>query len=140
MKPRISLITLGTRDLAKATKFYEHGLGLPRMKSEGDVSFFTLNGTWLALYPWELLAKDAMVESSGSGFRGVTLAHNLDSESQVMALMEKAKAAGAIIVKAPQKTDWGGFSGYFQDLDGHLWEVAHNPFFWPGPKDNEESK
>lgn len=138
MQPRINIITLGTRNLKKATQFYENGLGFPKMDFEGDVSFFMLNGTWLALYPWELLAQDALVDSIGSGFRGFSLAHNVTDAKQVIELLDKAKLAGAKIIKPAQKTEWGGFSGYFSDLDDHLWEVAHNPFFWPGPKDNEK--
>ncbi len=134
MKPRINIITLGTYDLEKATKFYEEGLGLPKMKFEGNISFFTLNGSWLSLYPWNLLASDAQLDPIGSGFRGITLAHNVESEQRVIDLLELAKNAGAKIIKPAQKTDWGGFSGYFSDLDGHLWEVAYNPFFWPGPE------
>jgi uncharacterized protein len=139
MKPRINIITLGTRNLKMATKFYEHGLGFPKMNFEGNVSFFTLNGSWLALYPWELLAEDAQIEPIGSGFRGFTLAHNVETEQQVMELLQNAKNSGATIVKPAQKTDWGGFSGYFSDLDGHLWEISHNPFFWPGPRDTEKA-
>ena len=138
MQPRINIITLGTRNLENATKFYENGLGLPRMDFDGDISFFELNGTWLSLYPWELLAKDSLLDSSSSGFRGVTLAHIVETENQVIELLEKAKMAGATIIKPAEKTAWGGFSGYFADLDGHLWEVAHNPFFWPGPKDYDK--
>lgn len=137
MKPRINIITLGTQNLSKATQFYKYGLGLPKMDFEGNISFFMLNGSWLSLYPWELLAKEVQIKSVGSGFRGVTLAHNVENENQVIALLEKAKNAGAKIIKKGQKTEWGGFSGYFSDLDGHLWEVAYNPFFWPGPKDEE---
>lgn len=138
MQPRINIITLGTHNLKKATEFYEMSLGFPKMDFEGDVSFFMLNGTWLALYPWELLAQDALVNSTGSGFRGFSLAHNVESENQVIELLDKAKQAGAKIIKPAQKTEWGGFSGYFSDLDDHLWEIAHNPFFWPGPKNNEK--
>ncbi len=135
MKPRINIITLGVKDLNSAAAFYEGGLGFPRTNFVGDIVFFSLNGSWLSLYPWDLLAQDALVESSGSGFRGMTLAHNVGSEKQVLELLEKAKNAGAKIIKPAQQTEWGGFSGYFADLDGHLWEIAHNPFFWPGPKD-----
>jgi hypothetical protein len=134
MKPTINIITLATQDLVKATSFYEIGLGFPRLPFEGDISFFTLNGTWLALHPWNALAIDAGVDSKGSGFRGVTLAHNVNNEERVIELLELAKKVGATIVKPAQKAEWGGFSGYFADLDGHLWEVAFNPFFWPGPK------
>ncbi|MBR0565133.1 VOC family protein [Azoarcus sp. L1K30] len=136
MKPRISMITLGVRDLAAATEFYEKGLGLPRMDSPPSVAFFTLNGTWLGLYGWDALAEDAQVPAEGSGFRGVTLAHNLGSEREVDALVAHAVKAGATLVKPPQKVFWGGYSGYFKDLDGHLWEIAHNPFCWVGPADD----
>jgi catechol 2,3-dioxygenase-like lactoylglutathione lyase family enzyme len=137
MQPRINIITLGTHDLAAAIHFYEEGLGFPRMPCEGDVAFFKLNGTWLAVYPWELLAKDAGIVKEGTGFRGITLAHNVSSEENVKDVLEQVKAAGATIVKPAQETDWGGFSGYFADLDGHLWEVAFNPLFWPGPPATE---
>jgi len=135
MKPRISMITLGVRDLAAAVEFYEKGLGFPRMESPPEVAFFTLNGTWLGLYGREALAGDAMVPAEGHGFEGFTLAHNVESEAEVDAVVEKALKAGAALVKKPQKVFWGGYSGYFEDLDGHLWEVAYNPHFWVGPRD-----
>lgn len=136
MKPRISMITLGVRDLAAAVEFYEKGLGFPRMESPPEVAFFTLNGTWLALYGREALAEDAMVPAEGSGFEGFTLAHNVESEAEVDAVVAQAVKAGATLVKKPQKVFWGGYSGYFKDPDGHLWEVAHNPLFWVGPRDD----
>ncbi|MCE8019298.1 VOC family protein [Halomonas sp. MCCC 1A11036] len=135
MKPRISMITLGVRDLATSIRFYEQGLGLPRMESPPEVAFFTLNGTWLGLYGREALAEDAGVSPEGSGFTGIALAHNLASEAEVDELLEQAVAAGAKLVKPGQKVFWGGYSGYFADPDGYLWEVAHNPFAWVGPKD-----
>ncbi|MCE8028544.1 VOC family protein [Billgrantia desiderata] len=135
MKPRISMITLGVSDLAASIRFYEEGLGLPRMESPPEVAFFTLNGTWLGLYGREALAEDAGVSSEGSGFSGIALAHNLASEEEVDELLEQAVAAGARLVKPGQKVFWGGYSGYFADPDGYLWEVAHNPFAWVGPKD-----
>ncbi len=135
MKPRINIVTLGVNDLEASIKFYEHGLNLPRMPSKGDIAFFELNGTWLALYPWSLLAEDAKVSPSGSGFRGVTLAHNVATQSEVDEVMTQAENAGASIHKAAENTFWGGYSGYFSDPDGHLWEVAWNPHFWPGPQD-----
>lgn len=135
MKPRISMITLGVKDLEASVRFYRDGLGLPQMESPPSVAFFTLNGTWLGLYGHDALAEDATVDAAGSGFRGVTIAHNLASEAEVDALMEEAVAAGATLVKEPQKVFWGGYSGYFADPDGHLWEIAHNPFFWIGPED-----
>lgn len=135
MKPRISMITLGVRDLAAAVKFYEEGLGLPRMDSPPEVAFFTLNGTWLGLYARSALADDATVSPEGSGFEGFTLSHNVASEAEVDAVIGEALAAGATLVKPAQKVFWGGFAGYFKDPDGHLWEIAHNPHFWVGPRD-----
>ena len=135
MKPRISMITLGVRDMARAAAFYERGLGLPRMASPPEVAFFTLNGTWLALFGRDALAQDAGVPAEGGGFAGVALAHNVASEAEVDAVVAQAVAAGARLVKAPRKVSWGGYSGYFADPDGHLWEVAHNPHFWVGPAD-----
>ena len=133
MKPRISMITLGVQDLGVAINFYEHGLGLPRMESPPEVAFFTLNGTWLGLYGREALAEDANVSSSGEGFESFTLAHNVSTEKEVDEVVAQAVKAGATLVKKPQKVFWGGYSGYFKDPDGHLWEVAHNPLFWVGP-------
>lgn len=135
MKPRISMLTLGVSDLARSVLFYEQGLGFPRMDSPPEVAFFTLNGTWLGLYGREALAKDASVDPIGSGFAGFALAHNVPSDAEVNAVLDQAVAAGATLTKAPHKTFWGGYSGYFSDPDGHLWEVAHNPFFWVGPAD-----
>jgi catechol 2,3-dioxygenase-like lactoylglutathione lyase family enzyme len=135
MKPRISMITLGVRDLAASVKFYEQGLGFPRMESPPQVAFFTLNGTWLGLYGRDALAEDATVSAEGQGFESFTLAHNVESEAEVDEVVNQAIAAGASLVKQPQKVFWGGYSGYFKDLDGHLWEVAHNPLFWVGPVD-----
>lgn len=135
MKPRISMITLGVSDLARSVEFYEQGLGFPKRESPPEVAFFTLNGTWLGLYSRDALAEDATVAAEGSGFSGFTLSHNVTSETEVDQVLEQAVAAGAILIKPPQKVFWGGYSGYFKDPDGHLWEIAHNPFFWVGPKD-----
>jgi len=136
MKPRISMITLGVRDLPQAVRFYE-ALGLPRRESPPEVAFFTLNGTWLGLFGRDSLAKDANVSGEGSGFRSVALAHNLASPAEVDQVMAQAEAAGARITKPAEPTFWGGYSGYFEDPDGHLWEVAHNPHFWIGPPDED---
>ena len=137
MKARISMITLGVRDLAKSVKFYEDGLGFPRMESPPEVAFFTLDGTWLGLYARDALAADAMVSPEGSGFESFALAHNVHSEAEVEEVMAQALEAGATLVKKAQKVFWGGYSGYFKDPDGHLWEVAHNPHFWVGPGDSD---
>lgn len=129
----LSLVTLGVADLDRARAFYT-AMGLsPSPKSTGDVVFFQMPGGVLALYPRVLLAEDATVEGAGSGFSGITLACNLDSPGEVDAVLERAVATGAKLVKPTQKVFWGGYSGYFADPDGHLWEVAHNPFF---PKDD----
>ena len=135
MNPRISMITLAVRDMAESVRFYEQGLGLPRMNSDPNVAFFRLNGSWLGLYGREALAEDVGIPAAGNGFSGFTLAHNLESEDAVDALMTQALDAGARLVKPAQKVFWGGYSGYFSDPDGHLWEVAHNPHFWIGPRD-----
>ena len=137
MKPRISMITLGVKDMEKSVKFYNEGLGFPKMDSPPEVAFFTLNGSWLGLYSRDALADDAMVSSEGSGFSGFALAHNVSSEAEVDQVIEQALSAGATLAKPAQKVFWGGYSGYFKDPDGHLWEVAHNPFFWIGPKDED---
>ena len=136
MNPRISMITLGVRDLAASIAFYEDGLGFPRMDSPPEVAFFTLNGTWLGLYGREALAEDASVSAEGHGFEGFALAHNVQSEAEVDQVMKQTTKAGATLVKEPQKVFWGGYSGYFKDVDGHLWEVAYNPHFWVGPEDD----
>ncbi len=138
MQPRISMITLGVKDLKLAIDFYQHGLGLPRREPySDDVAFFDLNGSWLGLYPWNKLAEDALVSPEGTGFRGVALAHNVKSKEEVKAVMAQAIEAGATLVKEPQDVFWGGYSGYFADIDNHLWEVAWNPFFWIGPEDTD---
>ena len=137
MRPRISMITLGVRDIETAATFYQDGLGFPRMESPPEVAFFTLNGTWLGLYGREALAEDATVPVQGSGFESFALAHNVHSEAEVDEVVGQAVAAGALLVKKPQPVFWGGYSGYFKDPDGHLWEVAYNPHFWVGPGDQD---
>ena len=135
MKPRISMITLGVADIDESIKFYEEGLGFPKMDSPPGVAFFTLNGSWLGLFPRDDLAKDAMVSSEGSGFNNFALVHNVASEADVDKIFAQVLIAGAAITKPAKKASWGGYSGYFKDPDGHLWEVAHNPHFWVGPPD-----
>lgn len=136
MKPRISMIALGVADLEKSIAFYRDGLGFPKMESPPGVAFFNLDGTWLGLSEREALAKDATVPSEGSGYNGFSLAHNVASPEEVDEVFEQALKAGATSVKPAQKASWGGYHGYFSDPDGHLWEVAHNPFAWIGPQDN----
>lgn len=130
MDARISLITLGVEDLDRSIEFYRDGLGLPLRDDASGIAFFTTSGTWLTLYPREKLAEDAQVEASGSGFRGFSLAHNVRTREAVDELMREAVAAGGEIQKQPEEASWGGYSGYFRDPDGFLWEVAWNPHFW----------
>ncbi len=130
MEPRISLITLGVADLERSIRFYRDGLKLPHRPGSEGVAFFETRGTWLALYPRQALAEDAGVPGEGSGFRGVTLAHNVRSPEDVDRALREAVEAGAVLVKPGQKVFWGGYSGYFADPDGFLWEVAWNPHFW----------
>lgn len=130
MKAKIGLVTLGVASLERAVAFYRDGLGLPLHGDEPPegIAFFEMQGTWLALFPRDKLAEDATVEAGGSGFSGITLAHNEPSPEAVDSVYAAAIAAGARAVKPPQPVFWGGYSGYFADPDGHLWEVAHNPF------------
>ena len=134
MEPRISLITLGVADVERSTEFYR-ALGLPMLDFEGDdVAFFTLEGTWLALYRQDLLAEEATAGAVNEGcqpdgYGGFTLAHNVESKEAVDAVLDEAADAGAEIVQAGVDRDWGGYSGYFADPDGHRWEVAWNPHF-----------
>lgn len=129
MKPKIGLITLGVHDLDRSTRFYRDGLGLPQHGHYPGVTFFSLTGTWLALYPLVDLARDAKVDETGTGFRGFTLAHNVASKEEVDNVLMEARRAGGTVVKMAQDAEWGGYSGYFSDPDGFLWEVAWNPDF-----------
>ncbi len=126
MKPYISIITLGVSDLVQSTHFYT-ALGFPLESSSDQISFFQLVGIKLALYPKELLAQDAKVTSMGSGCSGITLAHNVSSKSDVDTIMTEARALGAVVTDPPHDREWGGYSGYFSDPDGYLWEIAWNP-------------
>lgn len=129
--PKITMISLGVKDLPRATEFYARVLETAPDTSSDAITFIALPGSWLALYPFEKLAEDISpdVPKTSGGFSGVTLAHNARSRDEVIAIMERAKSAGAQIVKEAQDTFWGGFSGYFVDLDGYYWEVAWGPMF-----------
>lgn len=130
MKARIILITLGVLDLKASIEFYEKGLGWQKSKaSQEGVAFFQLNGIVLSLQPREALAEDAEVSPEGQGFSGITLAYNARSEQEVDEVIAKVKSLGATVTKEPQKVFWGGYSSYFKDPNGHLFEVAYNPFF-----------
>lgn len=127
MDPKITLVTIGVDDITESIRFYRDGLDFPMRdrEADSDVAFFTLEGTWLSVYPREKLAEDATVSDDGTGFSGVTLAHNVSNESEVDAVLAEADAAGGRIVKPAQDTFWGGYSGYFADPDDHFWEVAY---------------
>lgn len=130
MEQRLSLVTLGVADLESAARFYEDGLGWKRADSGSDgVVFFQGPGTVIGLYPREALAADVGIDPAGSGFGGITLAFNARSREEVDAVLAQAVDAGATLMKAAEEVFWGGYSGYFADPDGHLWEVAHNPFW-----------
>jgi len=131
MEPRISLITLGVTDLARSYRFYSGGLGFPTTrKLEDGIVFFETSGATLALYPFAELAADVGPGWDGprSRFTGITLAHNVRERHQVDEVLALAAAAGAQIVKPAADTFWGGYSGYFTDPDGYLWEVAWGAF------------
>jgi uncharacterized protein len=137
MKPSIAIITLAVSDLEASLRFYRDGLGLPTegiMGTEfeyGAVVFFELNGGLkLALYPKESLAHDSTLPVLSVGTANFSIGHNVGSKVAVDQLMEQARKSGATIVKAAQNTFWGGYGGYFQDPDGHLWEIVWNPD-WP---------
>lgn len=130
MKQKLHLITLGVNDLQQSVDFYEKGLGWKRSSaSQDDLVVFPLGGMVLCLFPRPLLAEDAMLEDTPTGFSGLTLAYNAGSEKEVDEIMEKVKMLGAIITKPAQKVFWGGYNGYFKDPSGHLIEVAYNPFW-----------
>jgi catechol 2,3-dioxygenase-like lactoylglutathione lyase family enzyme len=127
MDPRISLLTLGVTDLERSIAFYRDGLNLPMRDVAPGVAFFELAGTWLSLFPRHELARDATVPAAGEGFRAFALAHNVRTRAQVDEVLAEAIRAGATLVKPAREADWGGYSGYFADPDGFLWEVAWNP-------------
>jgi catechol 2,3-dioxygenase-like lactoylglutathione lyase family enzyme len=134
MKPRITVITLGVDDLERSLRFYRDGLGLPTQGiigkefEHGAVVFFNLqNGMMLALWPRKSIARDTGIPAQPPSSTELTIGHNVNSKEQVDAVMKQAKEAGARIVKSAGDTFWGGYGGYFQDPDGHLWEVIWNP-------------
>jgi catechol 2,3-dioxygenase-like lactoylglutathione lyase family enzyme len=131
MEPRITLITLGVRNLDRALRFYRDGLGWPLSSASvaGEVAFFRSSGAILALYPFDLLATDAQLPAEGSGFGGIALAQNVHERGEVDVILAQARAAGGSIIKAAVEADWGGYHGYFADPDGYPWEIAWNPGF-----------
>jgi catechol 2,3-dioxygenase-like lactoylglutathione lyase family enzyme len=127
MEQRLSLVTLGVADLDRARAFYEGGLGFARDNTDDGIACYQLPGLILALWGRADLAADAGLSDTPQGFGGFTLAHNVRSPAEVDAVLAQAAAAGARITKPASATDWGGYSGYFTDPDGHPWEIAHNP-------------
>ncbi len=130
MDQRLSIVTLGVSDLARARAFYCDGLGWRASRASNEnIVFIDAGGVALALYPRGYLAADARLDAQGAGFSGVTLAHNVAGRDDVDRVLAEAEAAGAAILKPAEDAFWGGYSGYFADPDGHAWEVAWNPFF-----------
>lgn len=128
MEQRLTIVTLGVSNLQNATDFYIRAFGWELSESSNEnISFFKLNGLQLALFNSEELAKDAHVSPSGQGFKGATFAINTKSKMEVGELIDGLRKEGVDIVKEPKETNWGGYSAYISDLDGHLWEIAYNP-------------
>lgn len=127
MEQRLSLITLGVADLARARRFYEDGLGWTRGNDEDDVAFYQLNGMILGLWSRAELAEDVRLPDTGAVFSGITIAFNARTHEEVDDLLAQAETAGGTILKPAEEQVWGGYSGYFADPDGHPWEVAFNP-------------
>jgi uncharacterized protein len=137
LRQKLTLITFGVTDLAKAVNFYEKGLSWKRSSgSTENLVLFDLGGVGLALYSRKLLAEDSNVSDTGSGFSGITLSYNAKNEAEVDQVLSEVNKLGATIVKPAQKVFWGGYSGYFKDFDGHLIEVAYNPFWELDEKGN----
>jgi uncharacterized glyoxalase superfamily protein PhnB len=137
MRQKLSLVTLGVRDLKRALDFYQTGLGWkPSSASSDDMIFIPMGGIVLGLYPREKLAEDVTIDALGHGFSGITLAHNTKSRAEVDEVLQTVARVGGKIVKPAQQVFWGGYSGYFADPDGHLWEVAWNPYSQFDANDN----
>jgi predicted lactoylglutathione lyase len=136
MRQKFTLITLGVNDIQRSLNFWE-GLGWKKSSaSMDDIAFFKLGGMVLGLYPRKLLAEDATVSEEGSGFSGMSISYNAKSEKEVDEVLSEVQKLGATLVKPAQKVFWGGYSGYFKDPDGHLFEVAFNPFWEFDDQDN----
>lgn len=129
MRQKLTLITLGVKDFQKALAFYE-GLGWKKSgQSQEAYALFPLGGIVLGLYPLQELEKDTTLSHQQTAFSGMTISYNATSEEEVDAVMHEAERLGATVVKPAQKVFWGGYSGYFKDLDGYVFEVAYNPFW-----------
>ena len=134
MEPRLTLVTLGVADLDRAVTFYRDVVGWTPASVLDEVAFFDLGGTVLSLWRHESLAAELEAEPVVPAYRAVALAHNLPSREAVDATIEELRGRGAAVVREPVATEWGGYSAYISDPDGHRWEIAHNPF-WPLDED-----
>lgn len=141
MRQKLTLITLGVQDIRRSVKFYEEGLKWKRAKqSMEDLILYPLGGITLALHPVSALSDDVTLPYAPSDFSGMTFSINAKSETEVEAIIREAELAGASIVKQPQKVFWGGYSSYFKDPDGYVFEVAYNPFWNLDEMDNLDWK
>jgi predicted lactoylglutathione lyase len=137
MRQKLNLITLGVDDFEKSLNFYEKGLGWKKSdKSMDGFALFPLGGITLALHPRKDLADDATLRDQPTEFSGMTISYNAKSEKEVDDILKEVEKLGATIVKPAQKVYWGGYSSYFKDLEGHLFEVAYNPFWELDENDN----
>jgi predicted lactoylglutathione lyase len=127
VEPRISLLTLAVHDLKRSVAFYE-ALGWTRKGAEEGVAFFQLGPMVLSLYPRGSLARDMDVSPHGEGLAGITIAYNTRTKDEVDTVVARFTSAGGAIIRAPFTADWGGYIAYVTDVDGHVWEIAHNPF------------
>ena len=137
MRQKLNLITLGVENFERSLHFYQEGLGWKKSeKSMDDFVLFPLGGITLAIYPRDALAEDVTLKYQQSEFYGITLAYNTKSEQEVEEVLKRVVELGGRIVKPAQKVFWGGYSGYFKDLDGYIFEVAYNPFWELDENDN----
>jgi catechol 2,3-dioxygenase-like lactoylglutathione lyase family enzyme len=137
MRQKLNLLTLGVDDFERSVKFYEEGLGWKKSdKSVDELALFPLGGITLALHPRQALADDTTLPYQPTAFSGMTISYNAISEKEVDEVLKQVEALGATIIKPAQKVYWGGYSGYFKDLDGYLFEVAYNPFWELDENDN----
>ncbi len=130
MEQYVSYITLGSSDMNRSCGFYQNCLELPKLKSPPGVNFFSLGHTRLAIWSRESLATNADLASTGAGFQGFCLSHNVGSLEEVDFLLSRVAAGGGTVTRSGYTTDWGGYAGYFTDPDGFLWEVVYNPKFF----------
>ena len=130
MEQYVSYITLGSSDLSRSCGFYLNCLELPKLKSPPGVHFFSLGHTRLAIWSRESLAENADLASTGSGFQGFCLSHNVRSHEEVDSLLSRVASGGGTVTRSAHTTDWGEYAGYFTDPDGFLWEVVYNPEFF----------